>query len=195
MNDSSLRTNEPEGASWVSDGDGIHDRTLEKNWLFPLARRRFRSLSSGKTHDFYVMDLTSAVHIVALTSDDEVVLVRQFRAGSERDSLETPGGLLEEGEDPCKAGPRELLEETGYAGDPPESLGTVWSNPAITTSRSTTIIVRNARKIAEPKFDPSEELNIELVPVADIPRMIEDGRIDHALVVVGLMRWLATRPR
>jgi len=178
-------------ASWIPDGHGSHDRTIEKNWLFHLARRRFRSRASGKTHDFYVMDLTSAVHVIAVTDDDNVVLVRQFRAGSGRDSLETPGGLLEPGEDPSDAGPRELLEETGYAGEPPEFLGTVWSNPAITTSRSSTILIRNAQRIAEPKLDPTEELHVELVPVRAIPEMIRDGRIDHALVVCGLLRWIA----
>lgn len=180
------------GPSWLPDGDGSHDCTIERNWLFHLDRRRFRSRSSGKTHDFYVMELTSAVHVIALTTADELVLVRQFRAGSGRDSLETPGGLLDPGEDPRDAGPRELLEETGYAGDPPEILGTVWSNPAITTSRSTTILVRNARKIAEPDLDPSEELEIVLAPARDIPAMIGDGRIDHAHVVCGLLRWLGS---
>jgi 8-oxo-dGTP pyrophosphatase MutT (NUDIX family) len=188
--DHSMRSSDGPMPSWLPDGNGIHDRTIEANWLFRLDRRRFRSRKSSKSHDFYVMDLTSAVHVIALTSSNEVVLVRQFRAGSGRDSLETPGGLVEEGEDPLEAGPRELLEETGYAGDRPDFLGTVWSNPAITTSRSTTILVRNARKIAEPTLDPTEELQIELVPAREIPEMIADGRIDHALVVVGLLRWL-----
>ena len=71
----------------------------------------------------YVTHLADGVHAIALTPDQQVVMVRQFRAGSRRDSLETPGGLLDPGEDPCAAGARELLEETGYAGDPPELLG------------------------------------------------------------------------
>ncbi len=95
------------------------------------------------------MHLADAVSVIALTPDRQVVLVRQFRAGSGRDSLETPGGLLDPGEDPLAAGARELLEETGYAGDPPELLGTVWSNPSIMTSRTTTIVVANARRVAE----------------------------------------------
>ena len=184
-------TTPDDSPSWLPHGEGEHDHTIEKNWLFHLARRRFRSQASGKTHDFYVMDLTSAVHVIAVTEDEKVVMVRQFRAGSGRDSLETPGGLLEQGEDPCDAGPRELLEETGYAGDSPVFLGTVWSNPAITTSRITTILVRNARKVAEPHLDPSEELHVELVPVRMINPMIRDGSIDHALVVSGLLRWIA----
>ena len=144
-----------DGPSWVKVGGGAHDRTLEENWLFRVRKERFQSRHSGKTHDFYVIHLADAVHVVALTPDDEVLLVRQFRAGSGRDSLEIPGGLVDPGEDPCAAGARELLEETGYAGDPPEFLGTLWSNPSLTTSRISTIVIRNARPVAEP--DPRRQ--------------------------------------
>ena len=107
-----------------------HDETLAETWLFRLRRERFRSRNSGKTHDFYVTHLADGVHAIAITSGQRVVMVRQFRAGSRRDSLETPGGLLDPGEDPCVAGARELLEETGYAGDDPELLGAIWPIPA-----------------------------------------------------------------
>jgi 8-oxo-dGTP pyrophosphatase MutT (NUDIX family) len=178
-------------ASWVRGGDDTTDQTLEENWLFRLRKERFRSRHSGITHDFYVLHLADAVHVVALTPEDEVVLVRQFRAASARDSLEIPGGLVDPGEEPCAAGVRELLEETGYAGDAPELLGTVWSNPSLVTSRITTIVVRNARLVAEPTPDHNEELTIERVPARAIPGMIRGGQIDHALVVAGLLWWLS----
>ena len=134
----------PDQPSWTRTDDGAHDQTLEENWLFRLRKERFHSRRSGKGHDFYVIHLADAVHVVALTPEEEVLLVRQFRAGSGRDSLEIPGGLVEPGEDPCLAGARELREETGYAGDPPEFLGTLWSNPSLVTSRISTIVIRNA---------------------------------------------------
>jgi ADP-ribose pyrophosphatase len=178
--------------SWIPDG-GAHDQTLAETWLFRLRRERFRSVRTGKTHDFFVADLADGVHVIAVTPDDQVVLVRQFRAGSRRDSLETPGGLLEPGEDPGEAGARELLEETGYAGDPPESLGILRPNPALLTMSISTVVIRNVRKIAEPRPDASEELAVVLVPAREIPAMIRDGRIDHAVCVAGLLMWLADR--
>jgi ADP-ribose pyrophosphatase len=177
-------------ASWISDGDGAHDQTLVENWLFRLRRERFRSRKSGKTHDFYVTHLADGVHAVALTSDRQVVMVRQFRAGSRHDSLETPGGLLERGENPCIAGARELLEETGYAGDPPELLGAIWPIPALLSMRISTVVIRNARLIAEPRPDQNEELVVEIVPHDDIPALIQNGRIDHGVCVAGLLWWL-----
>jgi 8-oxo-dGTP pyrophosphatase MutT (NUDIX family) len=166
---------------------------MEENWLFRLRRERFRSRVSGREHDFYVMHLADAVHAIALTPDDRMVLVRQFRAASMHDSLEPPGGLLEPGEDPREAGARELLEETGYAGDPPVLLGTLWSNPSILTSRTATIVITNARRVAAPTLDHNEEVAVELVPARSILRLIQEGRIDHALCVAGLLWWLESR--
>jgi 8-oxo-dGTP pyrophosphatase MutT (NUDIX family) len=176
--------------SWTAADEG---ETLEENWLFRLRRERFRSRATGKEHDYYVVHLANAVNVIAITTDRRVVLVRQFRAGSGRDSLETPGGLLNPGEDPLAAGARELLEETGFAGSPPRWLGTVWSNPSLLSSRTTTILIEDARSVAASAFDEHEELTLEFAPEAEIPAMIADGRLDHALVVQGLLAWMAWR--
>jgi 8-oxo-dGTP pyrophosphatase MutT (NUDIX family) len=179
--------------SWHRAPDAELDTTIEENWLFRLRRERFLSRASGKSHAFYVMHLADSVNVIALTPDDEVVLVRQFRAGSRRDSLEPPGGLIDPGEDPLQAGVRELLQETGYAGDPARLIGSVWSNPSIMTARSYTILVTNAVRTAEPTPDAEEEVAVERVPAAAIPALIKDGSIDHALAVVGLLWWLQER--
>ena len=184
--------NSPPNPSWLPD-DGAPDQILAETWLFRLRRRRFRSVRTGHAHDFFVTELADGVHTIAVTPDDQVVLVSQFRAGSRRDSLETPGGLLEPGEDPGEAGARELLEETGYAGDPPESLGILRPNPALLTMAISTVVIRNVRRVAEPRPDAGEELSVVLAPAGEIPAMIREGRIDHAVCVAGLLIWLATR--
>lgn len=174
--------------SWVPESD--HAETLIENWLFQIRRERFRSRAEGKTHDFYVMRLADAVNVVAVTPRREVILVRQFRAGSALDSLETPGGLLDPGEDPLTAAARELKEETGYAGSPARLLGTVWSNPSIMTSRTSFVLIADARKVADPKLDPSEEVSVERVPADRIHELIRSGAIGHSLAVLSLFYWL-----
>lgn len=174
-------------ASWIAESGG---QSLERNWLFDLRRERFRSRSTGKAHDFYVIHLADAVNVIALTIDRRMVLVRQFRAGSNADSLEPPGGLLNDGEDPLEAGARELLEETGYAGDRARVLGKSWSNPSILSSKIATILIENAVRVREPSLDDSEELDVVLMPESDVMHAIQNGEIDHALAVGGLLLWL-----
>jgi len=176
--------------SWVSEGASAHDLTLVENWLIRLRRERFRSRKSGRIHDYYVAQTPDAVHVVAITPDQKVVMVRQFRAGSRSDELETPGGLLEQNEDACAAGARELLEETGYAGDPPQFLGPLWPNPGLLTTRIMTVVIRNAQQIADPQPDPTEELTIELIQAREIPKLIRTGHIAHAACVAGLLWWI-----
>ncbi|GIW89047.1 MAG: hypothetical protein KatS3mg108_3371 [Isosphaeraceae bacterium] len=166
--------------------------TIEQNWLFQLRRQRYRSRREGQEHDFYVIELADAVHVIARTPDHRLVLVRQFRAGSGSDGYETPGGLVDPGEDPLQAGVRELLEETGYAGDPPHFVSQCWANPSLLTSKITTIFVDNVRPVAPPHRDPGELLEVELVPAAAIPRWIRNGRIAHALCIQGLLSWLVS---
>jgi 8-oxo-dGTP pyrophosphatase MutT (NUDIX family) len=178
-----------DGASWAAEPE--HDRTLETNWLFELRRERFRSRASGRSHDYFVLHLADVVNVVAVTADDELLLVRQFRAGSRRDSLETPGGLVERGEDPAEAAARELLEETGYAGDPPRLLGTMWTNSSLLTSRASVVLITGLRRVASPRLDASEELVIERVPVSSAGGLIRSGAVDHSLSVAALLWWLS----
>ena len=166
---------------------------IERNWLFTLKRVAHRSRKTLREHDFYVMELADAVVVVAITPENKIVLVRQFRAGSGLDGLEPPGGLIDAGEDACQAAARELLEETGYAGDPPLVLGTCWANPSILTQRITTVLIPNAKPVALSKPDTHEEVELWLTPAGSIPHMIRDGRIHHALAIQGLFLWLASQ--
>ncbi|GAC1347435.1 MAG: hypothetical protein NVSMB14_10140 [Isosphaeraceae bacterium] len=174
--------------SWEPDPTAT-DETIVENWLFRLRRERFRSRLTGKGHDFYVMHLADSVNVIALTEDRKLVMVRQFRAGSNSDGLETPGGLLEPGEDPKEAGARELLEETGYLGESARLVGQVWSNPSIMTSKSATVLIEKARKVAEPKWDEGEEVAVELVREEEVLEWIKRGEIGHGLTVAGLFWW------
>ena len=174
--------------SWEPDSTAT-DKTLVENWLFRLRSERFRSRLTGKEHDFYVMHLADSVNVIALTEERKLVMVRQFRAGSNSDGLETPGGLQELGEDPKEAGARELFEETGYLGEQARLIGQVWSNPSIMTSKSATVLIENARKVAEPKWDEGEEVVVELVREDDVLDLIKRGEIGHGLTVAGLLWW------
>lgn len=158
-------------------------KVLQSCRVFNLRTERYRSPRTGQEHDFYLIDSSDWVNVIPLTGDGKVILVKQFRFGIKEFSLEIPGGMLDEGDTPAGAAARELLEETGFVGEEPEFLGYVHPNPAIHTNRCYTYLVRNALFQKPPKQDSTEDVEVEIVPLRDIPKLIQEGAITHALVI------------
>ena len=158
--------------------------------IFEVRKQRLKRRSDGLEGEFFVLDTNDWVNVLALTPDDKIILVRQFRYGSKEQSLEPPGGVVERGEDPVIAGLRELQEETGYVGEEPKLLGVVRPNAAILSNRCHVILVRNAQKTAELNFDQHEELVTELYPVKELKEMVRRGEITHSIGLNSIMMLL-----
>jgi len=142
---------------------------------------------TGKEHDFYVLDSVNWVNVIAVTPDQQLVMVEQYRHGSNTVELEIPGGMMDADEtDPVKTAVRELREETGYAGGNARLLGKIHSNPAILSNVTYTVLIENCRLQHGVEFDSGEDLITRLVPVAEIPKLVADEKIGHSLVVVAL---------
>ena len=155
--------------------------------IFKLRSELKVSPRTGKEHDFFVLECPGWVNVVAVTPDQHLVMVEQYRHGSDTVELEIPGGVMDMGEsDPVATGMRELREETGYEGTGARVLGKVLANPAILTNFCHTVLVEGCELKHEVQFDHGEDLVTRLIPVADIPRLVAEGKIRHSLVVVAL---------
>jgi len=155
--------------------------------IFKIRSDTSVSPRTGQEHDFYVLESVHWVNIIALTPDQKLVMVEQYRHGSHTIELEVPGGMM----DPEDAGPvatavRELREETGYVGENARLLGQVQSNPAILNNLTYTVLIENCRLKESVEFDHAEDLETRLVPLAEVPQLVADGKIGHSLVVVAL---------
>ena len=161
----------------------LETRTLGDYKVFSVRGERTRSPRSGRPHDFYILECSDWANVIALTPDDDVVLVRQFRAGTRSITLEIPGGSVEKGESAAAAVRRELREETGYAARSWKRIGVVHPNPAIQGNRCSTYLAKGCRKVGDLMPDDGEDLAVELVPLRRIPDLIRQGRITHSLVI------------
>jgi len=165
----------------------ISSKPLGDFRIFTLRSDRKISPRNGSEHDVFVIDAVDWVNVIALTPDDLLVLVEQYRHGTNTVALEIPGGMVDRGDaSPVVAGVRELREETGYEGENARILGKIFPNPAIQSNTCFTVLVENCRPKHALEFDHGEDLITRLVPAADIPRLVAEGKIRHSLVVVAL---------
>ncbi|MCA9968560.1 MAG: NUDIX hydrolase [Anaerolineales bacterium] len=154
--------------------------------IFTLRQDLCRAPRTGQDHLFYVLAAPDWINVIALTPAGQVVLIHQYRHGTEEVTLEIPGGMVDpEDGDPAEAARRELLEETGYAAAELRHIGSVTPNPAFLDNRCHTYLALDARPVQAPQFDGREEIAVELVELAAVPGLIADGRISHALVIAG----------
>ena len=163
--------------------------------IFEVLHVRYRHPARGTERDFVVVDAPDWVNVLAVTPDDHLVLVRQFRYGIDEFSLEIPGGVMDPGEDPVTAGLRELREETGFAGGRATLLGSVHPNPAIQSNRCHFVLVEDAVPTHPLEWDADEEIQVTLEPVAAVLAKARAGGVTHALVLDALFyfepRWRA----
>jgi ADP-ribose pyrophosphatase len=151
-----------------------------------------RSRGTEPAHEFVILHSPDWVNVVPLTEDGQVVLIRQWRHGTGEETLEIPGGLIDPGETPMVAGARELTEETGYQAERLEPLGWVHPNPALFGNRCYTCLALGCRVVGPPCPEDTEQIQVELQPLAQVPELIRRGDISHSLVVAAFTRyWLA----
>lgn len=147
---------------------------------------RSSAIDSSKKGTFVYLDCPDWVNVIALTKAHELVMVEQYRHGIHDITLEIPGGLCEKGESIISTGLRELVEETGYVGTSAEIIGTVQPNPAYQNNYCHTIVVHDVQLRSVQTLDEHEEIQVQLHGLDMIDRLVQEGRIQNAMVISAL---------
>jgi len=155
--------------------------------IFSIRAERKISPRTHQEHDFYIIDSVNWVNVIALTPDRELVMVEQYRHGTDTIELEIPGGMMDSTDASAEAtGARELREETGYEGQSARLLGRIFPNPAIMSNTCFTVLIEQCHCVHPVMFDHGEDIVTRLVPADQVPSLVMSGQIRHSLVVVAL---------
>ncbi|MBK9140813.1 MAG: NUDIX hydrolase [Verrucomicrobia bacterium] len=158
--------------------------------VFRLRRDFKTSPRTGREMEFHVLECPDWVNVIALTPDRQIVLVEQYRHGTDSVDLEIPGGVMDGADaSPVETGIRELREETGFEGENARLIGRVAPNPAILNNACHTVLVENCVRRHALDLDSGEDLATHVMPLSALPELMATGRFHHSLMIAALYQF------
>lgn len=148
------------------------------------------ALENGHQSTREVVFNSGGVCTLALTNNEEVVLVKQFRYPSKEELWEIPGGKADADETYTQTGLRELEEETGYISEEVEYLGYMYPTVAYCSEIIHMVVAKNCT-YKQQKLDDGEHVEVHLIPLQEVLRMIETNEIKDGKTIVAILKYIA----
>ena len=173
----------------------ILNSTMVLNNPWCKVRQDKVELPNGMTIDDYFVNIKPEIALILpITSNQDIVLVRQYRHGVGEILLELPAGAFNPDEEsPEAAALRELEEETGYTTDQVTQLGILYDNPVKDSNKIYLFLAENVTKSGQQQLDITEEIEVVLIPVAAVKEKILTGNICVAGTVAAILLGLTLK--
>lgn len=184
-------TDKSQELDWQVLGSRYEDAGL---MLFEKRIDRLRNPRNGKVFERLVLESVDWVNVVALDADGRSLMIRQYRFGVGYTTLETPGGMVDPGEDSKTAAARELLEETGFASDNWSYLGAVEPNPAFHNHLCHHWLAQDVYRAQTQNLGDGESIALEFMTEEQVCAAVVSGELKHALALSALSRVFSVWP-
>ena len=184
-------TDKSQELDWQVLGSRYEDAGL---MLFEKRIDRLRNPRNGKVFERLVLESVDWVNVVALDANGRSLMIRQYRFGVGYTTLETPGGMVDPGEDSKTAAARELLEETGFASDNWSYLGAVEPNPAFHNHLCHHWLAQDVYRAQTQDLGDGESIALEFMTQAQVRAAVINGELKHALALSALSRVFSVWP-
>lgn len=178
-----MRSALAEGEAW----ERLSSEKLYETPYFNLRSDRLRLPDGAVKENYYVLERPDAAIVFPVTTEGEVLFVRQYRPPLERMELGLPAGLVEPGEEPELAAQRELAEETGFSGGGWEALGALASSPSLKDNWAYLFLVQGVERAGDQDLDEYERLDVVRVPLEEVSRLVYNGEIVSSSGVAAAM--------
>ncbi len=178
--------------------DDMKWQTLKSEYLYRrpwlTVRRDEVQLPNGKINpEFYVLEYPTWINVIAITDDDRMVLVRQYRHGLGRTSFELCAGVVESGETPLQGAQRELAEETGYTGGLWSEMMVISANSSTTNNLTYCYLARGVRQTEKQHLDATEDIQVHVMEQEQVFDMLRRGEFMQALMAAPLWKYFYER--
>ena len=158
-----------------------------KHNFLNIHHQRYEKIATKDELDILVVSSGDAANVIPITSDLDVILVKQFRFGIAKETLEIPGGFIELGEESLIGIQRELSEETGYTSSDWQYLGTLPFNPVYHKNYIHHYIAQDVELTDQTHFDIGEHIEIIKMPLPKVLHKVKRGQLAHPHTISAFM--------
>ncbi len=176
-----------------ADWECVRSETLADLRLFRARFDWMKNPRNGAVQQMIVLDSPDAANVVALTTEQQLLFVQQYRFGTSKSLLELPGGLVNTDEPREAAAQRELREETGYTGGQWHYLGSIPSNPVFMTNHIHHYLAEGVSLTDPLQLDEGEDLIVVAFPIEEVFQSWRAGAFQHPHTVNALLLFFAHR--
>lgn len=162
---------------------------IRRPWL--TARRdTVLNPSNGVVNDeYYVLEYPDWINVIAITTDNRFVMVRQYRYALDVIETELCAGVIEQGETPLEAAQRELREETGYGGGEWREVMAIGQNPGSCNNLTHCFLATGVTRQGDQRLDRTEDIDVELLTRDELLALMRSGELHQAMMLAPLYRY------